>query len=43
MRRGVNHSWCRDVVSHGNGGLDGGMDGGGGWIHLILSQKWLVA
>ena len=26
----VSHSWCMCVVSHGNGGLGGSMDGGGG-------------
>ena len=27
----VSHWWCTCVVSHGNGGLGGSRDGGGGW------------
>ena len=27
----VSHSWCMSVVSHGYGGLVGGIDGAGGW------------
>ena len=28
--RRINHTWCPCVVSHGHGGLSGGIDGGGG-------------
>ena len=39
----VGHSWCMCVVSHGYGGLGGGMDGGGGWYACRTMPRGLVA